>query len=214
VDIYPTLADVCGLPAPADVDGASLKPFFANPAAPASKVAISQYPRKAGKTGGEKLMGYSIRDERWRAVFWRELNGTKIIDTELYDEKNDPNELVSVAGKPENKAILDALAKNLPAAIPRSEKTAPVYKKNKLVPPASGEEKSGKTPGAEPSDRGAKFDKIDKQKAGKIARADYIATQSDAAEATRRFDKWDANKDGILIRDEFVTQGGKKSSKQ
>lgn len=214
VDIYPTLADVCGLPAPADVDGASLKPFFANPAAPASKVAISQYPRKAGKTGGEKLMGYSIRDDRWRAVFWRELNGTKVIDTELYDEKNDPNELVSVAGKPENKAILDALSKHLPAAIPPTDKTAPTYKKNKLVSPASGEEKSEKTPSAEPSDRGAKFDKIDKQKAGEISRADYIAGQSDAAEATKRFDKWDTNKDGILTRAEFVTQGGKKSKAQ
>lgn len=214
VDIYPTLADVCGLPAPADVDGASLKPFFANPAAPASKVAISQYPRKAGKTGGEKLMGYSIRDDRWRAVFWRELNGTKVIDTELYDEKNDPNELVSVAGRPENKAILDALSKNLPAAIPPADKTAPTYKKNKLVSPSSDAKNSEKNPSSGSSDRGARFDKIDKQKAGKISRADYIAAQSDAAEATKRFDKWDVNKDDILTRDEFVTQGGKKSKGQ
>jgi iduronate 2-sulfatase len=214
VDIYPTLTDVCGLPTPADVDGTSLKPFIANPAAPASKVAISQYPRKAEKTGGEKLMGYSIRDDRWRAIFWRELNGTTIIATELYDEKNDPNELVSVANKPENKMVLDALAKNLPAAIPPTDRSAPVYKKNKLVSPARAEEKSEKTSGASPSDRGAKFDKIDKQQVGRIARADYIDAQSDATEAATRFDKWDTDKDGNLTRQEFVTQGSKKSNTQ
>jgi len=214
VDIYPTLADLCGLPAPADVDGTSLKPFIENPSASATKVAISQYPRKAGKTGGEKVMGYSIRDDRWRAIFWRELNGTKVIATELYDEKADPDELVSVANKPENKAVLDALSKHLPAAIPPTDKSAPVYKKNKLVSPAPDDGNSEKAAGKVPSDRGTKFAKLDKQKTGKLTRTEYTASQSDAESAATRFDQWDADKDGNLTRDEFVTQGGKKSKTQ
>ena len=113
VDVYPTLADVCGLAVPAGLDGRSLKPFIENPAASMAKVAVSQYPRSAGKAGGA-VMGYSIRDERWRATFWRERAGSKIVATELYDEQNDPAETVSLHDKPENKAIVEALAKHLP----------------------------------------------------------------------------------------------------
>ncbi|NDB76848.1 MAG: DUF229 domain-containing protein, partial [Verrucomicrobia bacterium] len=109
VDVYPTLADVCGLAIPAGLDGVSLKKFIENPAAPATKVAISQYPRSAGKAGGA-VMGYSIRDDRWRATFWRERAGSKIVATELYDEKNDPTETVSVHDQSENKAVLEQLA--------------------------------------------------------------------------------------------------------
>ena len=114
VDVYPTLADVCGLPIPAGLDGSSLKTFLENPAAPAMKVAISQYPRNAGKTGGGPVMGYSIRDARWRGTFWRERNGAKIVATELYDEQNDPAETVNLADKLEHKSVIDSLAKHLP----------------------------------------------------------------------------------------------------
>ena len=117
VDVYPTLADVRGLPIPAGLDGSSLKPFLDNPAAPAMKVAISQYPRNAGKTGGGPVMGYSIRDARWRCTFWRERNGSKIIARELYDEQNDPAETVNLADKLEHKSVIDSLAKHLPPRI-------------------------------------------------------------------------------------------------
>jgi len=113
VDVYPTLADVCGLPIPAGLDGASLKPFVENPAAPASKVAISQYPRNAGKADGA-VMGYSIRDARWRGTFWRERNGSKIVATELYDEQNDPAETINLADKPEHQTVIESLRQHVP----------------------------------------------------------------------------------------------------
>ena len=114
IDVYPTLADVCGLPSPAtNIDGNSLKNFLDDPAALATDVAISQYPRRDTATGTD-LMGYSIRDTRWRAIFWRDRNGPKIIATELYDEQNDPSETVSVANKLEHKALMDSFAKHLP----------------------------------------------------------------------------------------------------
>jgi iduronate 2-sulfatase len=107
VDVYPTLAEVCGLSVPQGLDGKSLKPFIENPNAPAVKVAISQYPRPG-------MMGYSVRDQRWRCTFWREKNGGVVAATELYDEQNDPAETVNVANNPENKAIIDSLFKLLP----------------------------------------------------------------------------------------------------
>jgi iduronate 2-sulfatase len=114
VDVYPTLADVCGLPIPAGLHGSSLKPFVEDPTAPASKVAISQYPRGAGKAAGGALMGYSIRNERWRLTQWRERYGSKIIATELYDEQNDPAETVNLADKPEHQPVVAALSEFMP----------------------------------------------------------------------------------------------------
>ena len=93
------------------------KRFIENPAAPATKVAISQYPRSASKASGTAVMGYSIRDERWRLTLWRERTGSKIVATELYDEKNDPAETVSLHNHPENKAIIEALSKHLPPVV-------------------------------------------------------------------------------------------------
>ena len=115
IDIYPTLADICGLPAPIGLDGLSLKSFLENPKQSKQKVAISQYPRSAGKDG--PVMGYSIRDERYRLTLWRERAGSKIVATELYDEKNDPAETANISNKPESKAIIESLSKYLPPAI-------------------------------------------------------------------------------------------------
>ncbi len=111
VDVYPTLADLCGLPAVKGLTGSSLKPFIETPSAPMQKVAISQYPRS---TPEGAVMGYSIRDERWRGTFWRERNGEKIVATELYDELNDPAKTINVADKPENQTVLASLRKHLP----------------------------------------------------------------------------------------------------
>ncbi|MEY4395136.1 MAG: hypothetical protein RL595_2385, partial [Planctomycetota bacterium] len=128
VDVYPTLADLCGLSVPNGLDGASLKPQILNPETPTSKVAISQYPRSAGKAGGS-VMGYSIRDERWRLTIWRERNGSKVIATELYDEVNDPAETVSVHQKPENKQVVDRLSKYLPPTGGKPPASKPKKKK-------------------------------------------------------------------------------------
>jgi hypothetical protein len=47
-------------------------------------------------------------------TFWRARNSEKIVEIELYDEQNDPTETVSIAGRPESRAIFDSLAKHLP----------------------------------------------------------------------------------------------------
>ena len=211
VDVYPTLADVCGLSIPAGLDGASLRRFIENPAAPAAKVAISQYPRAAGKTG-VPVMGYSIRDERWRLTLWRERSGSKIIATELYDEKNDPAETVSLHDKPENRAIIEALSKHLPPVV-----TGVAEKKNKgqtkkelkaKTAEANSPATSPASAAAPSEDRGPRFDRLYPGKA-KITLGEYLAKQSDASAAKERFTNWDADHDGFLSREEFVTQGGK-----
>jgi arylsulfatase A-like enzyme len=201
VDVYPTLAELCGLPSPRDLAGSSLKTYIDNPAAPSTKVAISQYPKKAPEGA---VMGYSIRDDRYRATFYRLRNGSKIVGTELYDEQNDPNETVSLANKPEHKELLETLAKNLPHVGSDA--------KRESVEPMKGKKK-GKGTSAMPAatartdDRGARFDKLDQDKAGKLSREFYTTHQSDAVAAGERFKKWDSNKDGFLSREEYLKQG-------
>jgi iduronate 2-sulfatase len=204
VDVYPTLAELCGLPAPTTkVDGNSLKNFLDNPSAPATDVAISQYPRRDSITGTD-LMGYSIRDNRWRAIFWRDRSGPNIVATELYDEQNDPTETVSLANKPEHKPVLDAFAKHLPPVGSAAIDTKAPKAKNAKVADAKPSESKPST-----EDRAARFDRFDKEKTGKLSREAYLATQGNASVASERFEKWDANKDGFLSRDEFISMGKK-----
>ena len=202
VDIYPTLADLCGLPAPTKIDGTSLKNFIKDPSAPMTRVAISQYHRR-DSASGTNVMGYSIRDRRWRATFWRDRNGSKIIATELYDEQNDPAETVSLADHPEHKALLESLVKHLPPV----GSAAIAQKSPKSNKPTTVESKAS----ADSDDRGARFDKLDKQKTGKLTREYYTTHQSDAVAAGARFDKWDTDKDGFLSREEFTSQARKKA---
>jgi iduronate 2-sulfatase len=203
VDVYPTLADLCGLPQPEKVDGKSLKKFIENPSAASTDVAISQYPRR-DPASGTQVMGYSVRNDRWRATFWRDLDGPEIIATELYDELNDPTETVSLADKPEHQVLLETLIKHLPpvgsSAMPKKDKAKP---NSKSKPKSKGKPSTG----GSTIDRGTRFDQIDKQKAGKISRAQFLARQSDKDAAEERFLKWDTDQDGALSRQEFISQG-------
>jgi iduronate 2-sulfatase len=195
VDVYPTLAELCGLPIPSGLGGSSLKNFIENPAAPATDVAISQYPRMSPEGA---VMGYSIRNERYRATFWRVRNGSKIVATELYDEQHDPTETVSVADKPEHRALLESLAKHLP---PVGSDLNPAAK-------TKGKSKAPAQPATASTDerRDARYDRLYPGKA-KLSLAEYLAKQSPNDEAKKRFAKFDTNKDGFVTRDEFINSG-------
>ncbi len=199
VDVYPTLVDLCGLPAAQKIDGSSLTKFIDDPATPSTDVAISQYPRNDQATGIQ-LMGYSIRDSRWRATFWRERNGPKIVATELYDEQIDPTETVSLADRPEHKALLESLVRHLPPVGSAAIEPKRTQGKKQNSSPAAA-------PKGDAGDRGARFDKLDSDKTGKLSRESYVARQSDSAAAAQRFAKWDTNNDGFLSREEFVAMG-------
>ncbi|MEJ5340489.1 MAG: sulfatase [Thermogutta sp.] len=108
VDIYPTLCELCGLPIPEGLEGTSLVPLFENPQRPWKKAAFSQYPRG-------KVMGYSMRTDRYRYTEWRPSGGGEPVAVELYDHTTDPLENVNLAGRPEYKDLVAQLHQQLEA---------------------------------------------------------------------------------------------------
>ena len=84
LSIYPTLIDLCGLPANSKLEGVSLRPLLENPNADWGHVAVS--------TLGQN--NHAVRDQRWRYI--RYADGSE----ELYDHQTDPNEWNNLAAKP------------------------------------------------------------------------------------------------------------------
>ena len=68
LDIYPTLADLAQLPAPAGLHGRSLTPLLRNPRAEWHHPALTQVRR--GAPPNATFMGYSVRTEQWRYTEW------------------------------------------------------------------------------------------------------------------------------------------------
>lgn len=95
IDLYPTLAELCALPAPDYLDGAGLKPLLDNPKAKWSRPAFTQLQR-----GG--VHGHSVRTERWRYNSWD--NGRR--GSELYDHENDPREKNNLVADPKYATVV------------------------------------------------------------------------------------------------------------
>lgn len=127
VDLYPTLADLAGLPAPngpQPIDGLSQVPVLKNPATAQVKDHIYHaFPRV--RPGKGVWLGRAIRNGRYRYVEWRPFGATnEKPDLELYDYLADPQETVNVAAQqPEVVAVLSAMLASHPSAKPPVERT-------------------------------------------------------------------------------------------
>lgn len=114
VDIFPSLAELAKLPPPAGLEGKSFARLLDDPKAPWDKqAAFSEYPK-----GGNK--GVAMRTDRYRYVEWRDKKGA-LVALELYDHATDPQENQNIAGRPENVALLEQLAGQLGACVPRKK---------------------------------------------------------------------------------------------
>ena len=104
VDLFPTLTELCQLPAPAGLEGQSLAPVLRQPEAPGDRAAFTQHPRPAyydrQPSKVPTSMGYSVRTSRVRYTEWRDWATGQVTDRELYEEATDPAELHNVIDRP------------------------------------------------------------------------------------------------------------------
>jgi iduronate 2-sulfatase len=100
VDLYPTLCELAGLPAPANLDGRSFAATLRDPSAATKEAVFQVYPR------GRRL-GRAVRTGRYRLVEWkRPRDATADAILELYDYEGDPGEAKNLASEQ-----LDVVAK-------------------------------------------------------------------------------------------------------
>jgi uncharacterized sulfatase len=88
VDLYPTLAELCGLPDVAGLEGRSLLPLLRSPETGWEKPAFTFLRRG-------QVLGASLRTERFRYTEWDQ--GRQ--GAELYDHQNDPGEIRNLAAQ-------------------------------------------------------------------------------------------------------------------
>ena len=120
VDIFPTLCDICQLPAPAELEGSTLVPLLEEPTRPWKPAVFSQLKRGT-------INGYSVRTARYRYTEWGS-NGRR--GKELYDYYKDPHETQNIANLPQNAELIAHLSERLRAgwqrAVPGTEEDVPV----------------------------------------------------------------------------------------
>jgi iduronate 2-sulfatase len=104
VDLYPTLAGICGLRPPANLEGCSFRRLLDNPDRAWKKAAFSTQGRGKERTEAAKdiqFLGKSVRTEEWRYTEWDD--GKQGL--ELYDKKADPRENDNLAQNPRYAAV-------------------------------------------------------------------------------------------------------------
>ena len=98
LDVFPTLVDLCDLPANPHLEGVSLLPQLKDATAPRIRPAITS----------SYFGNHSIRTKNWRLIVYED--GAQ----ELYDHRTDSDEIKNLAVDPAHTAIRDELLKWIP----------------------------------------------------------------------------------------------------
>jgi arylsulfatase A-like enzyme len=123
VDIFPTLAGLCELEPPGELDGASLQGLLEDPLGPAPRAgAISVVIRQVDGMKGKGFSGIELQLEKdagsARRILGRALNTVEWsymewdggnLGVELYDAANDPHELNNLADDSEYASVMAEL---------------------------------------------------------------------------------------------------------
>lgn len=105
IDLYPTVAHLCGLDIPARLQGLNISGTLDNPAHRVRDTAFSVAPSSKG---------FLLRDDRWACIQYGEDGSNGI---ELFDMKEDPHQYTNLAGKPECATLVDGFRARLAAKL-------------------------------------------------------------------------------------------------
>lgn len=95
IDLYPTVAKLCGLRVPKRLQGKDISPMLDDPGYEVRDTAFSVAPSRRG---------FLLRDEKWAYIQYGEDASRGI---ELFDMKKDPKQYINLAEKPEYKNVVD-----------------------------------------------------------------------------------------------------------
>ncbi|MDA7932621.1 sulfatase [Mariniblastus sp.] len=95
LDLYPTVADLCGLKVPQRLQGKNIKSMLSNPEATVRESAFSVAPMREG---------FLLRENKWAYIQYGEDAANGI---ELYDMDLDPKQYNNLAGDPAHTELID-----------------------------------------------------------------------------------------------------------
>jgi iduronate 2-sulfatase len=184
VDLYPTLAELAGLPAREGLDGKSFAAVVKQPAQAHREFITHVFPR-------QNMIGRAVRDERYRLVEWKKPGAdVSTAEYELYDYQADPGETKNLAKSQAE------LVKTLVARLQAMPEAKPQLK-------AAAAADAPKRPAAK-QDRAEMFARRDADKDGKLTKEEFLSQQSDPKDAPARFTRFDSDGNGFLTKEEFV----------
>ncbi|MDQ8200645.1 sulfatase [Pelagicoccus enzymogenes] len=106
IDIFPTLVDLTGGEVPSVLDGQSLGPVLRDPSASFRPFAISEYRRG-------KVIGYTLRNARWRYTEWINTETKRVLAKELYDHAETQLSRVNLVDRGEYAKLVSKLSTQL-----------------------------------------------------------------------------------------------------
>ncbi len=133
VSIAPTLLDAAGIPVPDSMKGRSLMPLIHDASA------RQQWPNSELVQISESMTGRAIRTKDWTYCVADPTgvvaaNSTNYHEYQMYDQRNDPHELVNLAGRKEYRKKADELRAQLTKLIVDSGEPVPQIEPAHLYP--------------------------------------------------------------------------------
>jgi arylsulfatase A-like enzyme len=126
-DIFPTVCELAGEPAPKGIDGRSLVPVIRGKAPKVRDAALTAY----------KDVQRAVRDDRWKLIHY-----PRIGKDQLFDLSSDPHEMTDLSDKPEHaekvKEMLDLLARTQKELGDTCQITSERFQQNKAAPTQPG----------------------------------------------------------------------------
>ncbi len=101
LDLYPTVASLCGLDVPARLQGKDISPMFDDPSHQ-----VREYAFSVNRQGP----GFLLRDDRWAYLQYGEDASRGI---ELYDMRRDPQQYTNLAHSPQHQSVVEDFKRTL-----------------------------------------------------------------------------------------------------
>lgn len=121
IDMFPSLCELSGIPAPDYMQGTSFVPLLDQPGLEWKDAAFSQFHRRPRVSAdGKRYMGYSINTTDHHYIEWYKWDNKsgekgEYVSAELYDVKEDQYETKNLAAEASQKAIVKNLSERLEA---------------------------------------------------------------------------------------------------